>query len=78
MSRSSLPRHALALGQNKIILDMTNPWLNQANRAAQKEGVPAGYPQSSALYHQQLLDDPTASFCHSYRCLMASTLMAPS
>ena len=39
MSRSSLPRHALALGQNKIILDMTNPWLNQANRAAQKEGV---------------------------------------
>ena len=56
-------------GQNKIMLDMTNPWLNAADRKAQKEGIPAGEPQSSALYHQKLLGDPTARWAHSYRHL---------
>ena len=56
-------------GKGKIIIDMTNPWLNQANQEAQKLGIPADKPQSSALYHQQLLNDPTAKWAHSYRHL---------
>ena len=56
-------------GQGKIMLDMTNPWLNAADREAQRRGVPPGLPQSSALYHQQLLGDPTARWVHSYRHL---------
>lgn len=55
-------------GQNKIIIDMTNPWYSGS-------GLPAKGPQSAVEIHKAQLNDPTASWAIGYKPIMWNRIL---